>query len=214
MPAQGEVYVPAGEELHLQVSHEAVADGTLGATDLAGVVLSGTEVQDHQLLFLEGLRTTIFLDEKVCWTHDHQPNGESTLRKLDVQELRRHNVRPEEYVHALGFAHPFTEVNLDTLRVESEDKEHWNFTAQPADYLKVQYKAIYLKIRKEDGVLQWKSYCQRDTGPAFWMELEEIEINPNLPEDAFSYTPPRDVEVKDETADLLAARGKKPAVPE
>lgn len=91
---------------------------------------------------------------------------------------------------------PLESVDVDTLTLESEDEEIWTLTGEPsAKTLKnLGISALHVEIGKADGILRKVQFSGEGAGGA--IIVSDVKIDPGLPDDTFSASPPDDVEMK------------------
>jgi len=102
---------------------------------------------------------------------------------------------------------PFYQCDITTLKLEQEDGQAWMITAKPKKLIPGA-NLFRFTIGKKDGILQKLEHINKE-GNADTAEIfTNIQINPTFPQNQFTFKPPKGVEVKDLTAEVIQTMQK------
>ena len=118
------------------------------------------------------------------------------IQYYDLEKIREAGYKADEIILQAGkLLFPFMFCSLHTLRLERENNTNWVFTAVPESYLK-NVNLIRLSIRKDTGLLETVEMI----GEVHTIEeISDIQVNREIHDSIFKYSPPDDLKVVDET---------------
>jgi len=96
---------------------------------------------------------------------------------------------------------PFALCDKSTLKLESQDDNLWVFTARARTSLENVPESLRLNVSKADGMLRALRADSTDGKSNLSIVVEEIQINPQLADTVFQFTPPPGVAVTEISED-------------